>query len=64
MIELSEEQRGIMHAEIVKKVEALPDSNVTTAWTAANVVVPEKITIGENPYFDVYKSLREQGKLD
>lgn len=64
VISLSEEDRLALHAEIAKNVKSIPETPLDDAWAAANIQVPSEIRIGDNPYFDVYKKARSEGKLD
>lgn len=63
VIELDEDMKKVMHAEISKRVHAIPDNVLSNSWVEANISVPDKIRLGDNPYFEVFKKLREESKL-
>lgn len=63
MIELDEESRRAMQADISKKILAIPDTSLSESWAKKNISVPEKIRLGDNPYFEVYKKMRERSNL-
>lgn len=47
----------------MKKLKTIPDSQLDDNWADVNVPVPEKIRLGDNPYFDAYKKDRDERKL-
>lgn len=51
-----------MHAEISKRVQAIPESQLPKSWAEANIFVPDEIRLGDNPYFETFKKLREKSK--
>lgn len=55
---LPEEARKSLQLEVAKKVKAIPDSELTEEWAMANLDVPAKIRLGDNPLFEAYKSDR------
>jgi hypothetical protein len=55
-IELSPEARAGILEDLVKRASAIPDTEITAEWVEANVTIPAKVTLGENP---VFKSLQK-----
>lgn len=51
-----------MHAEISKRVQAIPESQLPKSWAETNIFVPDEIRLGDNPYFETFKKLREKSK--
>lgn len=48
-----------MLSDLEKLVKAMPDTQLSDAWIAANLSVPLNVRIGDNPLFDAYNSDRK-----
>ncbi|PXF49346.1 hypothetical protein BWQ96_00920 [Gracilariopsis chorda] len=62
VIAIPDDIRESLRAEVMKKVGAVPDANISAAWANQNLQIPSEIRLGDNPLFESHQKLRDSSK--